>query len=444
MRFPRDDWIWNTAGFTPVSRAHRPRMPFRNNERDPNPIGKRRVPFMQDRAHIAPDAAMVAGEIPSIDANVEHVRATSSHRLELPVYSDDGREFGSVTNRRILVYWPHGFGDFVHLSFVVPLLEPSNTYYLTRFGDDFVHLYDEGNRVLPLFSGMRERGDGSELGTAAHFGLDLDHPPDGVTALDVPEPLRSRIVEARIDGLLVCRYPEMTGRTPYPFHTKARYLASRIVAPQRLAAVDLAQTLHSSLAFRAPAQTTALLEARMREIIEPNAHLYVLSTGGHTQVDKAWSETNVVAFANEVRRRDPQARLITIDERTSDEIGRERGLAPTTSDLFGDLNVPFAHVLVTLIRAAHAYAGVAAGPLHCALAIGGRPTVGIWLSHWPEYYDEPTVDAIHLVGPAVYRKKLDQRVGARSKARAAVLPYRIEAFRESPPTSTDVLDLLGL
>lgn len=370
------------------------------------------------------------------------MKASSSHALELPVYSDDGRAFGSVKNRRVLIYWPHGFGDFVHLSDVVPLLEPSNAYFVTRFGDDFVHLYDEDERVRPLYSGTRLRGDGSALGALPHFGLDLDHPPDGLVKLDVPEPLRARILEHGIDTMLVCRYPEMTGRTPYPFHTKARYLASRIIAPQRLAAVDLAQPLRSSLAFRAPGQIGALLETRIRQAVEPGAHLYVLSAGGHTQVDKMWPEDEVVAFAREVRRRDPRARVITVDERASETIGRERGVAPTTTDLFADLDLPFAHVIVTLIRTAHAYVGVAAGPLHAAIAMGGRPTVGIWLAHWPEYYDEPAADAIHLVGPEVYRKKLDQRVGARSKARAGVLPYRIEAFREKSPTSADALDAL--
>lgn len=362
--------------------------------------------------------------------------------LEMPVYSDDGRLFGAVTNRRVLIYWPHGFGDFVHLSLVVPLLEPTNEYYLTRFGDDFVHLYDCGERVLPIFSGLRAPGTGAELGARPHFGLDLDHPPDAVTRLDVPEPLRARIEQHGIDALLVCRYPEMTGRTPYPWHTKARYLASRIVAPHRFAGIDLSQPLRSSLAFRAPVESARAVEARLREAVPRGAKLYVLSAGGHTQVDKIWPESEIVGFAREVRRRDANARVVSVDERFSAAIGRERGLAPTTSDLFGDLDLPFAHVLVTLIGAADAYVGVASGPLHTAIAMGGRPTVGIWLSHWPEYYDEPSPGAIHLVGPQVYRRGLDRRIGALTKARAGVLPYRIEAFRSRPPTSSDALDAL--
>jgi hypothetical protein len=370
------------------------------------------------------------------------MQASSSRKLELLVHSDDGRRFGWVTNRRVLIYWPHGLGDFVHLSFVAPLLEPSNTYYVTRFGDDFVHLFDEGERVLPIFSGANALGNGSALGAKPHFGLDLDHPPDGVKHLDVPEPLRARILERGIEVMLVCRYPEMTGRIPYPWHTKARYLAARIIAPKRLATIDFAQPLRSSLAFRAPADATARIEARMRDVLEPGTRLYLVSAGGHTQIDKIWPEDQVVAFARDVRARDPLACVISIDERTSGEIGRERGLAPTTTELFGDLELPFPHVLVTLIRAAHAYVGVAAGPLHAAIAMGERPTVGIWLSHWPEYYDEPARNTIHLVGPAVYKQKLDRRPGARTLARAGVLPYRIEAFRDRPPTSADALDAL--
>lgn len=370
------------------------------------------------------------------------MRAGSPYTMEMPVCSDDGRAFGAVTNRRVLIYWPHGFGDFVHLSLVVPLLEPSNEYYLTRFGDDFVHLYDGGERVHPLFSGTRALGTGAELGARPHFGLDLDHPPDGMTRLDVPEPLRSRIEEHGIETMLVCRYPEMTGRTPYPWQTKARYLASRIVAPQRFASIDLSQPLRSSLAFRAPSKAAERIETRLREFVPFGARLYVLSAGGHTQSDKIWLESEVAAFASEVRRRDERARVVTVDERGSATIGRESGLAPTTTDLFGDLDLPFAPVLVTLVRAAHAYVGVASGPLHAAIAMGGRPTVGIWLAHWPEYYDEPSPEAIHLVGPAGYRRGLDRRVGARTKADAGVLPYRIEAFRTRPPTSTDALDAL--
>ena len=99
-------------------------------------------------------------------------------------------------------------------------------------------------------------------------------------------------------------------------------------------------------------------------------------------------------------------------------------------------------MLETLVRASRAYAGVASGPLHTALSIGERPIVGIWLGHWPEYYDEPSPTAVHLVGPLVYREKLDQRLGARTKAAAGVLPYNIVPFRKRSPSAFDVIEAL--
>lgn len=358
------------------------------------------------------------------------------------VLGEKNGAFAAVRNSRVLIYWPHGFGDFVHLSYVIPLLESSNEYFITRFGDDFVHLYDEGERVAPMYSGDLSIGNGSAFGIPPHFGLDMDKIENRVERIEIPEPLRSRITDAKIDLMLFSRYPEMTGRTPYPFHTKARFLASNLVEPSRLAQFDLSKPLRSSLAFRAPADSVQRVEERLRTVVAPGEHLYMMSPGGHTQLRKIFPEEEVVRFAHEIRRRDPRARIITVDERTSDELGRERGLAPTTTDLFADLGVPFAHVLLTLVRASHAYAGVASGPLHTALSIGGRPVVGIWLGHWPEYYDEPTADAVHLVGPLVYREKLDRRLGARTKAAAGVLTYNVVPFRKRAPNAGDVIEAL--
>jgi hypothetical protein len=360
--------------------------------------------------------------------------------VRLPVFVDDRGTVTAMRDRRVLVYWPHGFGDFVHFSFVAPLLEPSNTYFIARFGDDFVHLYDEGDIVKPLYSGVRAIGDGSQQGAAPHFGLDFDHLRSGEHDLDIPEPLRTRMHQAGIDAVLACRYPELTGRVPYPWQTKARYLAHQLVAPERLETFDLSKPLRSSLAFDAPVESQRRIEGRLREIVTSREKLYVLSPGGHTQIDKSWPEYDVMEFARALRKRDPSAKLVCVDERTSERIGRDPTLAPTTTDLFAGLDLPFAHVLLTLVRVAHAFAGVAAGPLHAALAIGNRPVVGLWLAHWPEYYDEPTIGALHLVGPNVYLQRLDRRIGAVTKAQAEVLPYAIQAFQKHPPKAADVLD----
>ncbi|MHB8147490.1 MAG: glycosyltransferase family 9 protein [Vulcanimicrobiaceae bacterium] len=365
-------------------------------------------------------------------------RTTSPPNLRLPVFDERGGAFAALRNRRVLIYWPHGFGDFVHLSYVVPMLEPSNQYYLTRFGDDFVHLYDEGSIVTPMFSGERSIGDGSAYG-ARHFGLDFRRLRNREEALYVPEPLLGRMRDERVDAMLYTDYPEHAGGTAYPYHTKARALAGALVASARLGTFDLSRPLRSSLGFDAPDEPRTAVLSRLRSFVEPGRPLYAIAPGGHTNAAKTLAAREVVELAGLLRKRDARARIITIDERPSLALGATDNLV-TTADLFGDLDVPFAHVLTTVIRASHAFIGVPSGPLHAALAIGERPIVGIWLAHFPDWYDEPCASAVALAGPELYRKRLDRRPA--SQRRPAALEHRIVAFRERAPRAKDVLEAL--
>ena len=42
--------------------------------------------------------------------------------LGLEVFQRDSDHFGEVWGRRVLVYWPHGFWDFVFLGTILSLL----------------------------------------------------------------------------------------------------------------------------------------------------------------------------------------------------------------------------------------------------------------------------------------------------------------------------------
>ena len=365
-------------------------------------------------------------------------RRTRQANLRLPVFDERGGAFAALRNRRILIYWPHGLGDFVHFSYVAPLLNPTNRYYLTRFGDDFVHLYDEGEIVTPMYSGQAAIGDGSLFG-ARHFGLDFRRLRNREEGLFVPEPLFDRIREANIDAVLYTDYPEHAGGTRYPYHTKARSLARDLVSAERLQTFDLSRPLASSLRFDAPAENRRAVETRLRTFVTREQRLYLIAPGGHTNAAKTWNFSYVLELAAALRARDPLARVLLIDERRSSAMDVPD--APTTTaDLFGDTQIPFAHILTTIIRAAHAFIGVPSGPLHTALAIGGRPIVGIWLAHYPDWYDEPCASAIALVGPELYRKRLDRR--AASLDRPPSLTHNIVPFRDGVPNAADVLAAL--
>ena len=92
-----------------------------------------------------------------------HVK-TRSMRL----CTHDRGDFASIRKENVLIYWPHGFGDLVGLGYVLPLLEPSNRYWITRFGDDYLSVMDGSEYVTPVFVGGPPAvlaGDGDSFAT---------------------------------------------------------------------------------------------------------------------------------------------------------------------------------------------------------------------------------------------------------------------------------------
>jgi hypothetical protein len=343
--------------------------------------------------------------------------------MRLDVYDERAHRFARLRDRRVLVYWPHGFGDFVHFGYVASLLEPSNAYFITRFGDDFVHLYDGCDAVTPIFSGVQMIGDGSAQG-ARHLGIDWKRIRNRDSEVILPEPLHARVVEAKIDTILYTDYPEYEGRLPFPFHTKARALIRNLVDTQRLRTMDLCRSLHSALAFSAPSDVRSRIEERLRAFCAPGEHLYLLAPGGHTNLKKSWSEQEVRDFDTLLREYDARARLLILSE---GELAR----------LFGDLEAAFAHLLVTLVRSCRAFVGVAAGPLHAALAMRTAPVVGIWLAHHPDWYDEPYDGALHLLGPFVCKRHFDRRKATTTKPRE--MRAKAIGFPDRAPGARDAL-----
>lgn len=84
-------------------------------------------------------------------------------------------------------------------------------------------------------------------------------------------------------------------------------------------------------------------------------------------------------------------------------------------ELFRDLDEPFARLYKAFAKRIDLFVGIPAGPLHLTLARGGVPTIGLWLSHHPDWYDEPNPIAIHLIGRYVRERGFDRRPATTTK-----------------------------
>jgi hypothetical protein len=345
------------------------------------------------------------------------------------VREDRGR-FAALREKRVLIYWPHGLGDWVHFGVVAPLLEASNRYAITRFGDDYVSAMEGNPLVQALWSGVRAASDGADLG-AQHLGLTLRRCNGGNVLLQLPPPLSEEVARFAPDRVLWTDYPETEGRTAYPFHTKARNLARLLVRPERLASFDLSRPLKTSLDFTAPPETQRRVDDRLAALREAGTRLCVVSRSGVTAARKNWEDqAQARAFVSGLRRHSPNWRFISMDdEDLGDDVVGFRALS-------AGIDEPFARVFKAVANRIELFVGIPAGPLHLTLARGGIPTVGLWVAHHPDWYDEPNPDAIHLVGRYVADRGFDRRVATTSKP--ASLRHRLR-YLDAPTIGADAV-----
>lgn len=304
-------------------------------------------------------------------------------QLRYRVVDERGGRFAALRGSNVLIYWPHGLGDWVHLSFILPMLEPSNRYWITRFGDDFVSVLDGNEYARTTHSGINAISDG----TPPHFGLDFKRVRGESMELSVPPPFDAAFKAAKIDTVLYTDYPETQGESKFPFHTKARKLLANLVDPQRLKTFDLAEPLRSSIDFHVEAEIQTQIDERLMRFMDPSMRLCVTVTSGHTAARKSWDSAQAQRFEELLCARDKRWRFLSLPDQFT--------------ALFADLGLPFAQVFKAVLERTDLLVGVPAGPLHMAMARTDVPVVGIWHAHHPDWYDEPSPRARHLIGTGV-------------------------------------------
>ncbi len=363
----------------------------------------------------------------------------------LPAYNERIADFARLRGERIAIYWPHGFGDWVHFGHVAPLLAPENAYAIFRIGDDYSALFAGERPVAAFPSGIRAVGNGSALG-ALHLGLNWKRLSGKRERIALPGELPQAFADFAPTALLYTDYPEPAeGRLAFPFHTKARALARSLVGERRLAEFDLARPLPQSLSFAVPPDVQRRFDDALARYIEPQQRLLLVATSGHTAPEKAWPNEDARAFVELLGTRDARMRVILLDALGDPHDGwHERNNVLSFRTFAAEIDEPFATIFLALMARLHAVVGVPAGPMHAVSARGGVPLVGLWLAHYPTWYDEPNPLALHLVGEGPILRGYHRRPAATTLP--ASLDYRIEQVgteRISPELVLDALIRIG-
>ena len=350
------------------------------------------------------------------------------------VHSHDQGDFRSVHDSNVLIYWPHGFGDWVQFAAVAPLLEASNRYWITRFGDDNTSLFEGHVNVAPVYIGHSSTrcGDGEAFGNH-HFGLRYEDIDGDERDLELPLALYECCRRNDIRTLLWSAYAETYGYVAYPFHSKARNLIRHLVPEDHILERLLGSPLETGLSFEVPAWLLQWVESRLCNAGGGSGSKWcVIGRNGYTSVGKNWGHRwredlpreraregeECRDFMRLMLRRDPEWRFLVMEDVLygADDTVRSRELrAVSYAELFGTSaasSMPFGLVMKALVSLADLCVGVPAGPYHLAMARADLPVIGLWLEHLPCWYDEPRGDSLHVVSRNIRDQALDRRPGS--------------------------------
>jgi hypothetical protein len=349
------------------------------------------------------------------------------------VYTDECGGFKDLRGANVLIYFPHGFGDWVQLSHVLALLEPSNRYWIAGFGDGNVGVIEGHATVMPAYPGTHGPPDPGDASTLPDLGLHYETLDGSERDLHLTSALHELCERNRIDAVLWCSFPETHGAVPFPYQSKARNVVRWIASEQRAARIDFGLPLTSSLAFAVPRTVRRWVESRLRDRFVPRGRkLCIVVRNGYTSVGKNWGhrfrEDLPVAVQREgeecrdfmrlMVRKDPRWMFLVTEERLfeGDDTVRSPDLhCFSYAQAFGTVEtpvVPHGLVMKVLANAADLCVGVPSGPYHLCMAKAELPTIGLWIEHLPSWYDEPKPASIHVLSRNTRDAGLHRRPGS--------------------------------
>lgn len=356
-------------------------------------------------------------QVPEAEAR-NSVAAFEAHcgDIVLPCFSNERGNFSEVRGANVLIYFPHGLGDWIQFGVVLENLEPSNQYWMTRFGDDSVSLIEHCENAKPIYLGHNGTQDEATNHSASgHFGVTFQELNGSPLTLRVPWYLRECLVKHKIDVVLWPAFAETGGRRQPPYHSKARsslsHLASKPLWPL------LASPLASSINFATDGFVTAWVEARLRQLLSPGDRLCVIARTGYTSPGKNWGHRwredlplsqqlegqECRDFMTILRRIDSKWKFLVMEDYIPNDTNTvtSRDLcAYSYAEVFGAAhrpNIPLGLTMKVVARNADLCVGVPTGPYHLCMLHPSLPTIGLWIEHLPSWFDEPKSASIHIV-----------------------------------------------
>jgi hypothetical protein len=350
------------------------------------------------------------------------------------VHTKEKGDFRALRDSNVLIYFPHGFGDWVQFSYVTRFLNPTNKYWITRYGDDNTSLMEGHDSITPLYLGVNTvqcdcGGDFSNR----HFGLVYEEMDGGPQVLQLPTSLHKACEQNGITEIFWHPFPEIHGQIDLPYHTKPRSLIPELASPEDLQRVDLSRPLASTINFEVAPGVQSWVESRLMNFLGwGKRKLCVICRNGYTSVGKNWGHLfrddlpppyryeghECRQFMRLMLKKDPRWTFLIMEDRYFEGVDTVRDAelnAFSYAEIFGntqDFRFPFGWMMKAILNCADLSVGVPSGPYHLSMAKRNLPTIGLWIQHLPSWYDEPSDSSIHLITRNLRDSGVDQRPGS--------------------------------
>jgi hypothetical protein len=376
-----------------------------------------------------------------VEENTRHIRETVCEHIKktpllmtavMPRFRFVIRsKFVAIHDSNVLIYYPEGVGDFVFLSYVLPLMDRSNQYWLTRGGAASPSLFEGSNFVTPVYSGAGP-GDEDRFGDWHEGDWHEGSIEGGVDKLTLPPSVMQYCVEHDIDTILPLRLSETWGGDHFPFHSKFRHDIPCLVSREAISKIRLDSPLEAGIPWTPTQWLTEWVRARIRRMSSGNdTRLCLISRNGYTATQKNWGHLfreempdgkqregeECRDFMRAMLEEDPDWLFLVMEDRMfeGDDTVRDVALncysyAEVFGSNFGTM-LPFALVCRDLVCMAELSVGVPTGPYHISTAHPTLPTIGLWIDHHPSWYDEPNKNGVHILSQHLWESGAINRPG---------------------------------
>ena len=334
----------------------------------------------------------------------------------------------SFSNENVLIYFPHGLGDWVMYNTVTPLLNTNNNIFMTGYGDNYTSVLDNSN-VKPVYCGVNNVYlQGAEFPPLP----DYINPDEDITR-GIKKFLPASIANFCEKNNIKHFYhePFFESGEKFPYNSKARYhfkYFNHMLDENERNILNF--KLKNAISTNDNHSCTNMIRSRLQVTTNynNNSKLIIISRYGITSVGKNWGHLyrtekypyegdEAREFIDLCYKKNKNCIFISMEHGQFDgknTLADHSKNCYSSFELFGGFatkdSIPYAIFLKSLFTLADIHIGCPTGPLGLSLLYDNVRTVGLYCELMPSWYFEPGNNNINIVSSNNINARLqDQR-----------------------------------